>query len=367
MSILISKKAVNIKIRNIIKCYGNMIAVNKVNLDIKEGEFFTLLGPSGCGKTTTLRIIAGLINLDEGEVYIGEKMVNKVPCWERGITLVFQSYAVWPFMSVFDNIAYGLRLRKMSKQEIKEKVKKVMKMLGLDEMEKRRPDQLSGGQLQRVALARALVVEPPVLLLDEPLSNLDAKVRVGLREEIRRLQKAIGITMVYVTHDQEEALVISDRIAVMNKGAVEQIGTPFEIYSNPRSPFVASFIGTTNSIEGRVLRKDRGTATVKIGEGLSIRSQIDDRVSQGQEVILFIRPEDIEIKIATQFPKLPTELEGDISQATFIGNMIRYKVKISQEKALIIEAHNPRKYKMLKEGSHVVVNINPKDVRMIPY
>lgn len=366
MSVLIHKKAVDIKVKNITKRYGDTIALNKVNLDIKEGEFFTLLGPSGCGKTTTLRIIAGLSNSDEGEVYIGGKMMNDTLAWERNTALVFQSYAVWPFMNVFNNIAYGLKLRKMPKNKIKERVNSVMSMLGLDGMEKRRPDQLSGGQLQRVALARALVVESPVLLLDEPLSNLDAKVRVGVRQEIRRLQKMLGITMVYVTHDQEEALVISDRIAVMNKGIVEQVGSPFEIYSNPRTAFVASFVGTTNFMEGRVSSKKENIATVEIGEGLSIKGKIDGRIRQGQDVMLFVRPEDIKIRTAIRSRKSLTELKGDISQVTFIGNMIRYEAKISEEKTLTVEVHNPRKYKILKEGSRVLINIDPGDVRVIP-
>ncbi len=366
MSVPISRKAVDIKIRNITKYYGNTLALNKVSLDIKEGEFFTLLGPSGCGKTTTLRIIAGLTNSDEGQVYIGGKMVNDIPAWERSTAFVFQSYAVWPFMSVFNNIAYGLKLRKIPKNQIKEKVKKVMRMLGLDEMGKRRPDQLSGGQLQRVALARALVVESTVLLLDEPLSNLDAKVRVEVRQEIRRLQKMLGITMVYVTHDQEEALVISDRIAVMSKGVVEQIGSPFEIYSNPRTSFVASFVGITNFMEGRISSEKGNMATVEIGEGLSIKGQIDEIIKQEQDVMLFVRPEDIEIRRAIQSRKSPAELEGDISQITFVGNMIRYEVKISEEKILTVEVHNPRKYKILEEGSRVVIELDPRSVTVIP-
>jgi len=367
MSVPIFRKAVDIKMRNITKYYGDTIALNKVNLNIKEGEFFTLLGPSGCGKTTTLRIIAGLSNSDEGQVYIGGKMVNDTLAWERNTALVFQSYAVWPFMNVFNNIAYGLKLRKMPKSEIKEKVKNVMKMLKLDRMEKRRPDQLSGGQLQRVALARALVVESPVLLLDEPLSNLDAKVRVGVRQEIRRLQKMLGITMVYVTHDQEEALVISDRIAVMNKGVVEQIGSPFEIYSHPRTAFVASFVGTTNFMEGKVLSEKENIATIEIGDRFSIKGQISERIKPGQDVMLFVRPEDIEVGRAIQSRKLAADLEGSISQVTFIGNMIRYEAKISEKKTLTVEVHNPRKYKILKEGSRVLIKIDPRDVTVIPH
>jgi len=366
MSTPISKKAASIKIKNITKYYGNTIALNKISLEIKAREFFTLLGPSGCGKTTTLRIIAGLSTSDEGQVHIGGKMVNDTFAWERDTAFVFQSYAVWPFMNVFNNIAYGLKLRKIPKNEIKEKVGSVMRMLGLNGMEKRRPDQLSGGQLQRVALARALVVESPVLLLDEPLSNLDAKVRVEVRQEIRRLQRMLGITMVYVTHDQEEALVISDRIAVMNRGVVEQIGSPFEIYSNPRTAFVASFIGTMNFMEGRISSKEGNIASVEIGEGLSMKGKIDETIKQGQDVMLFVRPEDIEIGKAIPSHQLATDLEGDISEVTFIGNMIRYKVKIREKIILTVEVHNPRKYKILEEGSRVMMRIDRRDVTVIP-
>lgn len=360
------KKTVGIKLKNITKRYGKVTVLKSISLDIKEGEFFTLLGPSGCGKTTALRTIAGLCPQDGGDVFIGEEKVNDTPPWGRNTALVFQSYAIWPFMNIFDNVAYGLKLRKMPKDQIKEKVKKVMKMLGLGGMEKRRPDQLSGGQLQRVALARALVVESPVLLLDEPLSNLDAKIRIEVREEIRMLQKMLGVTTVYVTHDQEEALVVSDKIAVMNKGAIEQIGTPFEIYSNPQTSFVASFIGTMNSMGGNVLSKKGNIATVRISEGLLIKGRADDRIKQRGDVMVFVRPENIKIQTATRHRKSLGKLEGDISHVTFVGNMIWYKVKIAQEKIWMVEVHNPVRSKIAKEGNHVILSIDPRDVLIIP-
>lgn len=367
MSVLNFNKAVNIKISNITKCYGSSIILNKVSFTINEGELFTLLGPSGCGKTTTLRIIAGLCDSDKGEVYLGKRMINKVPAWERDVAFVFQSYAIWPFMDIFNNIAFGLKLRKFPKSEIKERVMRIIGMLGLDGLERRSPNQLSGGQLQRVALARSLVVEPPVLLLDEPLSNLDAKVRVEIRQEIRRLQKKIGITMIYVTHDQEEALVISDKIAVMNNGKIEQIGTPMEIYTNPQTPFVATFIGTINSIEGNILKKsENNLAVVKICDNLSIKSQINNNISQGQKVMLFIRPENIEIIENNQLNGLSNKIKGIILQVTFVGNIIRYRIEILEEIILTIEVHNPHNYKMLTEGEDVVIKIDPGDVILIP-
>lgn len=362
------EKAADVKLKNITKHYGDVIALEKVNLDIKAGEFFTLLGPSGCGKTTLLRIVAGLGKQDEGDVFIRGKKVNDIPPWERNTALVFQSYAIWPFMNVFDNIAYALKLRKVPKEQIKKKVKSVMNMLGLDGLEKRRPDQLSGGQLQRVALARTLVIEPPVLvlILDEPLSNLDAKIRVEVREEIRRLQSMLGITTLYVTHDQEEALVISDRIAVLNNGRVEQIGTPVEIYSDPQTPFVASFIGAMDSMKGNVSSKKANIATIRISEGLLIKGTADDEIKQGQDVTVFVRPENIKIQTATPHREAPGELRGDVSRVIFAGNMVRYKVKITRGEMLTVEAHHPVRSKMFEEGSHVILSIDPRDVLIFP-
>jgi len=239
---------VKVKLVNVTKRFGEVIAVNKVSLEVREGELFTFLGPSGCGKTTTLRLIAGFYKPDEGEIYFDDELVNDIPPYKRNTGMVFQNYALWPHMNVFDNIAYGLKLRNMPPPQIIKKVKEVIELIGLKGKESRFPSQLSGGEQQRVALARALVIQPKVLLLDEPLSNLDAKLRLKMRSEIRRLQKRLGITTIYVTHDQEEALSISDRIAVMNKGEVLQIGTPLEIYEKPKDIFIADFIGTTNFI-----------------------------------------------------------------------------------------------------------------------
>ncbi|MEB3806812.1 MAG: ABC transporter ATP-binding protein, partial [Desulfurococcales archaeon] len=227
-----------IRLEDVTKIYGGVVAVDHANIDIEHGEFFTIIGPSGCGKTTTLRIIAGFEVPEEGKVYFDDRDVTYVKPYERNTAMVFQNYALWPHMTVYDNIAYGLRLRKVPEDEIRRRVEKVLDLVDLHGLENRYPLQLSGGQQQRVALARALVVEPSVLLLDEPLSNLDAKLRLEMREELRNLQKRLGITTVYVTHDQLEALSMSDRIAVMNKGRILQVGTPEELYMRPRNLFV---------------------------------------------------------------------------------------------------------------------------------
>ncbi|MDH4291869.1 MAG: ABC transporter ATP-binding protein, partial [Dehalococcoidia bacterium] len=256
-----------IKIENLFKKFGKVAAVNHVWLEVKQGEILTLLGPSGCGKTTTLRCIAGLERPDEGDVIIdGKSMFSQgfVPPSKREIGMVFQNYAVWPHMRVFDNVAYGLKIQKLPKNVIKKKVTENLESLGLTGLEKRFPGQLSGGQQQRVALARALVGNPKVLLLDEPLSNLDAKLREKMRFEIKSLVRRMGITSVYVTHDQAEAMVISDRVSVMNAGDIVQVGTPEEIYKKPANRFVADFIGTTNFIPGEIseLLKERQLAYV---------------------------------------------------------------------------------------------------------
>ena len=233
----------NLRIINLTKRFNEVLAVDNISLEVADGEFVTLLGPSGCGKTTTLRTIAGFCYPDEGEIFFGDKIMNNVPPNKRNTAMCFQSYALFPHMSVWDNISFGLKMQKISQQEQKKRVLKVMGMLGIEGLEKRKPGELSGGQQQRVALARAIVTEPQVLLFDEPLSNLDAKLRVQVRVEIREMQKRLGITTIYVTHDQDEALAISDRIVVMNRGHIEQLGDPYTIYRNPETSFVAGFIG----------------------------------------------------------------------------------------------------------------------------
>ncbi len=287
---------VNVRTENITKRFGKVVAVDHVSIEVKHGELFTLLGPSGCGKTTTLRIIAGLEKPDEGRVYFDDIDVTHVPPYKRNVGMVFQNWALWPHMTVYDNVAYGLKIRKLPKDEIDRRVKEVLRLVGLEGLEKRYPHQLSGGQQQRVALARALVVEPRVLLLDEPLSNLDARLRIRMREEIKRIQKKLGITTIYVTHDQEEAMSISDRIAIMHRGKILQIGTPEYVYKNPANLFVASFIGRSSSIRGIVRHVDGVYATISIGSQ-NLKGKIASRypVREGDEIVVVVKPEDVDI------------------------------------------------------------------------
>jgi len=286
---------VSVKLDKVTKRFGDFVAIRDITFEVHDGELFFLLGPSGCGKTTTLRIIAGFYKPDEGSVYFNDRLMNDIPPYERNIGMVFQNYALWPHMKVFDNIAYGLRVRRVPRKEIKKRVMEVLKLVKLEKYADRYPNQLSGGQQQRVALARALVVEPDVLLLDEPLSNLDAKLRAEMRFEIKRLQKMLKITTIYVTHDQSEALSMADRLAIMNFGTIEQIGTPREIYSRPKTKFVADFIGETNFIEGIIDEIDieNNVALVDTPLGIIEACLSDSSLKEGDKVICSIRPEAI--------------------------------------------------------------------------
>ena len=248
-------------IQQVVKRYGDFTAVDGVSLEIHEGEFFTLLGPSGCGKTTLLRMIAGFNSIEAGDISFGQCRINDVPAHKRDIGMVFQNYAIFPHLTVEENVAYGLKARHVPAKEIGDKVKAALELVQIANLAKRKPNELSGGQQQRVALARAFVIEPSVLLMDEPLSNLDAKLRVQMRSVIKKLQRRLGITTIYVTHDQEEALAISDRIAVMKDGVIRQVGSPFEIYTKPENPFVAGFIGVSNFIDCTVA--ENGAVSVK--------------------------------------------------------------------------------------------------------
>ena len=277
-------------IDNAVITYGDFRAVNGISLTIEQGEFFTLLGPSGCGKTTLLRMIAGFNTVDGGEIRFDEQVVNNLPAHKRDIGMVFQNYVIFPHLNVAENVAYGLKARHVPKNEIPPRVEEALKMVQIDQLQKRQPNELSGGQQQRVALARAFVIEPGVLLMDEPLSNLDAKLRVQMRTTIKKLQRRLGITTIYVTHDQEEALAISDRIAVMNQGNIMQIGTPEEIYRKPANPFVANFIGVSNFIDCSV-RYQNGKGTLSLPGDYTL--EIPMRKDYSGPAILSARPEQL--------------------------------------------------------------------------
>ena len=349
---------VEVKLENIVKTFGETVALKGINLHIKHGELFTLLGPSGCGKSTTLRIIAGLDYPDSGTIYFGDEEVTYLPSHQRGAVLVFQNYALWPHMTVFDNIAYGLKIRKVPKDEIKRKVEWALDLVRLKGFEDRYPTQLSGGQQQRVAIARALVVEPKVLLLDEPLSNLDAKLRLEMRSEIRRIQHELGITVIYVTHDQEEAMAISDRIAVMNVGTVEQVGTPKEIYETPRTEFVASFMGKTNVVPAKVVERNGDKVTVEFEnfrlDGLTYTGENDN-------VVLVIRPERIKLRPGEN----TVALEGTVDLVEYYGFFVEV-VGIFGETRMIARTISDREVANLKPTSPVTFYIDRDDIIVLP-
>ena len=337
-----------VELTKITKRFGPVKAVDDVSLAIGEGDFFTLLGPSGCGKTTLLRMIAGFHAPDAGEIRFGEKVVNDIPPHRRETGMVFQNYALFPHLSVHDNIAYGLKARQIPKNETAARIGAIIKSVQLEGLEDRAPSKLSGGQQQRVALARALVISPQILLMDEPLSNLDAKLRVSMREEIRRIQKEMGITTIYVTHDQEEAMAVSDRIAILNKGRLEQIGSPTEIYFRPESRFAAEFMGSSNIIDLDVAGYDEATATIAAtagGQRISIRGGRP----AGARIAVSVRPEWIRVVGESQAAE-PNVLSGTVVSSTFLGAMIRYRVSGPGGGVIVIEVHDPAEGSIVKNG-----------------
>ncbi|WP_158602377.1 ABC transporter ATP-binding protein [Cohnella endophytica] len=317
-----------IKIENVTKTFGRFEAISDVSLDIPKGSFTTLLGPSGCGKTTLMRLIAGFYEPDQGQIYIHGQQVNGTPVFKRNTPLVFQEYALFPHMTVYDNISYGLKLQNLSKQETKAKVDAMLDMFGLQGLQGRQPKELSGGQQQRVAFARALITGQQILLMDEPLSNLDAKMRVEVRNELRELQQRLGITAIFVTHDQDEALAISDTIAVFERGRIAQVGTPWDIYFKPQSPFVADFVGTANFVEGEVAAIEGNDIVVRSGSSLfRVCPSAGHSWRSGDKVTLVIRPECLSIIDEADIGGIRDNLwSGVIEKNSFLGRTIRYWV-----------------------------------------
>ena len=313
--------SVNIKIRDAVKKYGDNIIISDLSLDIKEGEFFTLLGPSGCGKTTLLRMIAGFNSIEGGDFYFGETRINDMDPAKRNIGMVFQNYAIFPNMTVEKNVAFGLKNRKLPKEEIASKTDQFLKLMKIDEYRDRMPERLSGGQQQRVALARALAITPDVLLMDEPLSNLDAKLRVEMRTVIKQIQNEVGITTVYVTHDQEEAMAVSDRIAVMNAGDIQQIGTPKVLYQRPANLFVATFIGHTNVVDAKLKVRDGKAYLVLPGGYETEVPTIRKEEIKDQKVKASIRPEELVVDVNNK-----DGLKAIIDDAVFLGLNTHYFV-----------------------------------------
>ena len=316
--------SVNIKIKDAVKKYGNNTIISDLSVDIKEGEFFTLLGPSGCGKTTLLRMIAGFNSIEGGDFYFNDKRINDMDPAKRNIGMVFQNYAIFPNLTVEKNVSFGLKNRKLPEAEIKEKTDKFLKLMQIDEYRERMPDRLSGGQQQRVALARALAITPDVLLMDEPLSNLDAKLRVEMRTVIKNIQHSVGITTVYVTHDQEEAMAVSDRIAVMSGGDIQHIGTPKDIYQRPSNLFVATFIGRTNVLNCDLKAKD-GKAEVVLSDGYSFPVEtVKTEEIKDQKVVVSIRPEEFVV----QDESMPG-ISATIDDSVFLGLNTHYFVHLT--------------------------------------
>ncbi len=331
-----------VELRQVTKKFGQVTAVDQVNLQIRDGEFFSMLGPSGCGKTTSLRMIAGFEMPTAGQVFIEGEPQGYLPPYQRPVNTVFQHYALFPHMTVYQNVAFGLEMQKVSKDEIKERVAQALEMVHLSGMENRRPKQLSGGQQQRVALARALVNRPKVLLLDEPLGALDLKLRKAMQVELKTLQDQVGITFVYVTHDQEEALAMSDRIAVMNQGKVLQLGTPEEIYEVPANRFVADFIGESNFIPG-VIQKTGAEAEIKISDTEVVPVEwLEDGLAAGDQVVISIRPEKIRIHPRGEAPTYPEmcRVSGQIEKVIYLGTDTRYLVRLNEETTVVVRLQN---------------------------
>jgi len=347
-----------VSLKNVNKFFGDNHVIKDLNLEIEEGEFLTLLGPSGCGKTTILRMIAGFEDSTSGSILVQGEAVGDKEAYERDVNTVFQSYALFPHMTVYDNIAYGLTVKKVPKEEIKERVKEMLQLVQLMGFEGRKPDAMSGGQKQRVAIARALINNPKVLLLDEPLGALDLQLRKQMQIELKRLQKLLNITFVYVTHDQEEAMTMSDRIAVMNAGVIEHLATPAEIYQKPKTKFVANFIGESNILTGKVASIDNGVATVEteVGNGMVPA----DDLTVGEEIHMCIRPE------VMQYSKTPVDgftLKGQVKNVIYVG--AQYRTLVTMENGYDVKVNRVKMDSTCNEGDILFFHWEMDDVTAI--
>jgi spermidine/putrescine transport system ATP-binding protein len=353
---------VDVRLERVTKRFGDVAAVDDLSLDIEEGEFFSMLGPSGCGKTTTLRMIGGFEDPTYGTVFLGGRDVTDLPPYKRDVNTVFQSYALFPHLNVHENVAFGLRRKKVDRSEIGTRVSAVMKLVDLEGFDERKPPQMSGGQQQRVALARALVNHPKVLLLDEPLGALDLKLRKQMQLELKRIQQEVGITFIYVTHDQEEAMTMSNRLAVMRQGKIEQLGEPEDVYENPSTEFVAAFLGASNLLEGEVKDQANGDATVLLSAGTSVMVPLD-RIPQdaGPRVKVGVRPE--KITIAHEGGPVPAGLNsiaGVLRMSTYIGVSHQYKVEGPGGTTLTVYIQNLGAEEAPRPGERVVLSWKPE-------
>ncbi len=355
-------ETIHLRIHKVCKDFGKVRVLNHVSLDVPQGSFTTFLGPSGCGKTTLLRTIAGFYTPDSGEIYLGNRLMNNVPSHLRNAIMVFQDYALFPHMTIEENITYGLRIRKIPKDQIKARLERTVAYLGIGNLLDRMPGQISGGQQQRVALARALIMEPEILLLDEPLSNLDAKLRINIRAELRQLQQRLKITTIYVTHDQAEALALSDRIAVMNEGKIVHYGTPQELYYHPADPFVASFIGKVNLIRGRIIENRMGNTWVDVQKIKVLVKNHFDHLQPQDEVMLCVRPETIRIAKASE-EKEENAIPGVVTNYIFEGATIRYWVNaLNQE--WVVDVFDP--VEVLPPDTKVFLRLKPERIHLMP-
>ncbi len=345
-----------IEIQGVTKRFGAVTAVDRVDLTVADGELFTLLGPSGCGKTSLLRLLAGFYQPDAGTIRFGDRVVNGLPPYERRIGMVFQNYALWPHMTVADNISYGLRLRKLSPPEVQARLGEGLRKVNLTGFEARYPGQLSGGQQQRVALARALVLNPDILLLDEPLSNLDAKIRIQVRAEIRRLQQELRITTIYVTHDQEEALSLSDRVAVMRDGHVLQVGPPKELYERPRTRFVADFVGTNNLVPGEVQGAGGRGGDLVVSTALGPLRAVASGAVSGR-CVLAVRPENVALGAPASGEG--NRVDGRVSLVSYLGNTLRYDVHTESGLVLKADIRDPWHHDPFPVGRLVTLSFPP--------
>ncbi len=357
------KNTSGVTIEDLSLSFGSTQVLKGVNLEIKPGELFTFLGPSGSGKSTLLRAIAGFGPEPEGRILVGQDDVTRLPPWQRNVGMVFQSYALWPHMTVQKNVAFGLEERKVRPSDIRIRVDAALKLVGLLDLAERQPSQLSGGQQQRVALARTIVVEPRVLLLDEPLSNLDANLRVQMRREILELQRQLALTTIFVTHDQEEANTMSDRIAVLNDGIIQQVGTPLELYDRPANRFVAHFLGTANLIEGTI-RKTRGKTVFTAPDGTAIPVE-GAGLKSGQDCTAMFRPQSLEVLPRGRGTSKRTgELPGTVEHREFLGHLIRYAVRVGKHVMLVDETHQSGEA-AYDAGDSVIVRLRKEQIQIL--
>lgn len=357
--------AASVQLKNVTKHFGDFVAVECMDLDIADGGFVTFLGPSGCGKTTTLRMIAGLLDPTEGDIYIKGNRVNEIPIHRRNLGIVFQNYALFPHKTIFDNVGFGLKYRDVTKDDIKKRVTEVLELVQLPHLADRYPRQLSGGQQQRIALARAMVIEPDVLLLDEPLSALDANLREDMRIELKRIQHQTGITSVFVTHDQSEALAMSDQIIVMSDGRVEQVGPPDEVYNTPASEFVAEFLGTSNIMNVAVTNLTENTLEIEsavFGDIVLSRSRAPDVLSKGS-ARLVVRAEKLKLAAIDSVDDEEVSMQGTIETVDYQGHVVRYFVRIGDEK---LQAVNMIEQAPFNEGETVKILLKQNDCTVLP-